>query len=206
MQPIRVMLVTVVLAFSVGTCAKADGPIQLALWPPDVQLLAEEESVRGLRLNVYGRNLNVAGVDIGFVHESSGEFKGVAFGLASLVDGGMKGFQWTWIYSRAGGESAGWQAAVLSRADGGLQGLQTSALNLNEGDTAGVQIAWIYNHAATHISGAQVGLVNRAISVKGLQLGLVNLTEQLDGLQLGLWNQIDAKENWTILPIVNWKF
>ena len=206
MKPIRLVLLLTTLAVNLPSRLLADGPIQLALWPPNLQLINQEESIHGLRLNIYGRNANVSGVDLGLVHETSGEFKGVAFGIVSLVDGGLHGVQWTWFYSRAGGDSVGWQSALVARADGGFRGLQTSALNMNEGDTSGIQIAWIYNYTATHITGAQIGLVNRATTVNGLQLGLVNLTEQMDGLQLGLWNQIDAKESLTILPFVNWKF
>ena len=206
MKPVRIALLFAALAGTLPGRLLADGPIQLALWPPDLQLVDQEQSIHGLRLNIYGRNANVSGVDLGLVHEASGEFKGVAFGLASLVDGGLHGVQWTWFYSRAGGDSVGWQAGLITRADGGFRGLQTSAANMNEGDTTGVQIAWVYNSTATHLTGAQIGLVNRATIVNGLQLGLVNLTEQMDGLQLGLWNQIDSKETLTILPFVNWKF
>ena len=212
MKSSRSALLTAVLVFGLGIRTYADSatsdvkPVQLALWPPDLQLVSEQNSIQGLRLNIYGRNANVSGVDLGFVHETSGDFHGVAFGCVSLVDGALQGVQWTWLYSRAGGKAVGWQSALVSKADGGFRGLQTSALNLNEGDISGAQISFLYNYTATHISGGQIGLVNRATVVDGFQLGLVNLTEQMNGLQLGLWNQIDSKETLNILPFVNWKF
>ena len=186
--------------------ARADYPIQLALWPPDMQLVHEEESITGLRLEIYGRNRDMTGLDLGFVHETTGGFGGVALGLVSLVDGEMYGFQWVWIYGRAGGGAHGWTAAIVTRANGGLHGLQTGVVNLTEGDSAGVQLPGLYNGAKAHLSGVQVGLVNRAGDVEGVQLGLVNMAENMYGVQIGLWNQIDSKDNWNVIPIVNWKF
>ena len=74
------------------------------------------------------------------------------------------------------------------------------------GEAYGVQLSWIYNQAGQHVSGLQLGLVNRSADVKGVQLGLVNITDKMHGLQIGLWNQINDKETWYLLPIVNWQF
>jgi hypothetical protein len=57
-----------------------------------------------------------------------------------------------------------------------------------------------------HIAGVQLGLINRSASVKGLQMGLVNLTDDMEGVQIGLWNQINARETFKVIPLVNAKF
>lgn len=191
---------------SLNGAVQAEQPLQMALWPPDMQLVGEDSSISGLRLNIYGRNYNTTGLDLGFVHESRGNFRGVALGLISMADENMHGLQWTWLYARGGGEVIGWQAGLLSRTDGLFKGIQTSGLNLGEADGSGLQLAFLYNYTAGHLDGLQLGLVNRATSLKGLQLGLVNLVEQMEGLQIGLWNEIDSKDTLTILPVVNWKF
>ena len=40
----------------------------------------------------------------------------------------------------------------------------------------------------------------------GLQVAIVNFAEDLHGLQIGLINIIRSKDDFPILPIVNWKF
>ncbi len=194
-----------VLTFSV-TAAQADRPLQLAFWPPDMQLVNQGESVTGLRLAVYGRNQNMSGLDLGFCNESTGSFKGLAFGLANMAEGSVHGLQWTWIYSKAGNDLIGWQSGLLTMAGDESKGIQTSAVALNKGKFTGVQFSWVYNYQEGDISGVQLALVNRSASVNGVQLGLVNLTENMHGIQIGLWNQIDAKDTWQVIPIVNFKF
>ena len=55
-------------ASSAGQTQDVIRPIQLALVPP-VQLVPEDESIQGVRLNlIYCRNKNVSGVDIGLAH------------------------------------------------------------------------------------------------------------------------------------------
>ncbi len=180
-------------------------PIQLALVAPDLQMVPEDNNISGLRLEVYGRNANVNGVDLGFIHAATGDFNGVAIGLVDLVGGHMHGVQWSWFYNQVKGDAIGWPNAIVNYVAGNVKGLETGLVNLTDGDGCGVQIA-IYNRVGQHISGGQLGIVNRAQSVKGLQLGIVNLTTEMDGIQIGIWNQIDSKENWKVIPIVNWKF
>jgi len=205
MRRSRIAVCVVALCLLVSGKAMADSPIQLALWP-SVQLVPEDQNIRGLRLQVYGRNADVTALDLGFVHETTGNFAGVQLGLVGMSAKDASGLQWNWFYSNADGNGLGWQSAVYSHTGGDFQGLQTGVVDITDGNTVGVQLSWIFNQTGKHISGAQLGLVNRAESVKGLQLGLVNLTDKMNGIQIGIWNQIDAKPDWKIIPIVNWNF
>lgn len=199
----------VVVAFCLltgGAVARAERPLQLALWAPDIQLVDESESIRGLRLEVYGRNLDVSGVDLGFVHETTGFFHGVQFGLAGLAGGEVAGLQWNLLYSRVAGELHGWSSGFLTRVGANSRGLTTSAVGLADGDFTGAQLSFLYNDVKNEVTGLQAGLFNQAASVYGVQLGIINIAGDVYGLQIGLWNEIKSKENWNIIPIVNWKF
>lgn len=199
-------LVVAVGCWAVASSASlAAAPLQLALVAPELQMVPETEDISGLRLQIYGRNANVNGVDLGIIHATTGNFNGVGLGLVDLRGGHLHGVQWAWLYADVKGEAIGWPSAIVTRVGGNGKGLQTGLVSLADVDFVGVQLG-VYDRVGKHISGAQVGIVNRASSVKGLQLGIVNLTAQMDGLQIGLWNQIDAKDTWNVIPIVNWKF
>ena len=135
-------------------------PIQLALFPPDLQLIPENESIGGFRLEIYGRNQDVLGVDIGLVHEARGNFRGAEFGIVNLV----------------------------------------------HGDFVGMQLAGIYSETKNHISGFQVGMVNRAHSMSGIQIGFVNFADDMTGFQFGIFNEISSKQTLPVLPLINAKF
>lgn len=206
MKVVSKLIVVVGLVLMCGITAWADKPIQLAFWPPDLQLVNETESITGLRLNIYGRNLDMTGLDLGFIHESTGGFGGIALGLASTVKSEMYGLQWVFLYSRTGGGAHGWSSGLLSRVDGGLHGIQTSAVSLTDGDSVGAQLSFIFNESKADLSGLQFGLVNRAAGIQGVQIGIANFATNMQGLQIGIWNQIDSKPSWNVQPLVNWKF
>jgi hypothetical protein len=42
--------------------------------------------------------------------------------------------------------------------------------------------------------------------MRGFQFSLVNVAEDMYGVQVGLINIIRSKEDFPILPLVNWKF
>lgn len=140
--------------------APSDKLLQLALIPPKLQLVPEDQSIGGVRFNIYGRNQNTRGIDLGFVNETNAEFRGLGFGLINIVHGGAKG----------------------------------------------LQMGAVYNDTTGPSTGLQMGLVNRAKSMKGLQLGLVNFAEDMTGIQLGLFNQINNKEALPVLPLFNAAF
>lgn len=187
------LLGCIALALGAATTARADVPFQFGFFAPELQLADASESVRGLRIDfVYGENANVSGVDLGIVNSTTGDFVGFGWAPgANLVGGSATGVQWSWIYSRTGGEFTGWQSGIVAQALGESTGLQTAIVGLSE-----------IRH-----TGAQIGFVNRAASVKGLQLGLVNLADNLEGgLQIGLVNYAENSDVYKVLPIVNWQF
>lgn len=184
---------------------RADQFLQLALWPP-AQLVKEADSIAGIRLNLYGRNRDVQGVDLGFVHETTGDFAGLSLGLAGVVRGNARGVQWDWIFVRNRGSMRGWADGFVTQVGENSSGLQSGWVSLADSDFTGVQFSLGYNHVGQHLSGAQLGLVNYATDGHGLQLGLINVAENMRGLQVGLWNQINSKESWNVIPIVNWRF
>ena len=187
--------------------ARADYPLQLAFWPPKLQLLSDTESVRGLRLDLYGRNMDMKGLDLGLVNETGGDFAGFGVGLVNLVDGNMRGVQLSYYgYQRVGGSAYGWSYALVSRVKEDFQGMQQGAVSMTYKDFKGVQASIIYSYTGEELTGAQLGFVNQASAVHGLQLGIINFTERMRGLQIGLWNQINEKENLRVFPFVNWKF
>lgn len=163
MKVLRGMLIVAGMWLVAQSAVRAENEytfIQLALVPPQLQLVDEKMDIKGLRLEIYGRNANVSALDIGILNETTGKFGGLGFGLANFA---------------------------------------------NE-DSGGIQFAGIFNEGKKGFSGAQVGLVNHAGKMKGVQLGLVNIADDMSGIQIGLWNQINSKDLWYILPIVNWKF
>jgi hypothetical protein len=206
MKVMKVGLCAVALLVAGLGSSRADAPLQLALWPPNLQLTAAENPVTGLRLEIYGRNAEMHGVDLGILHETTGNWGGLAMGLSSRADGYMHGVSLNYGYVRVSGEAVGWIHGKVGVVHGDFTGLRTGCIGWLDGEVHGVQLDAIYGRVGKHISGVQLGLINRSASVKGLQFGLVNLTDQMEGVQIGLWNQIDAKESWKVIPLVNAKF
>jgi hypothetical protein len=117
-------------------------PIQLSLFNP-IQIVPEYQSIGGFRFNlIYGKNVNVTGLDLGLVNYTTGSQSGLQFGGVNLVDG----------------EFLGAQLGFVSISKGNFQGFQWSAVNVHQAHFNGLQIA-IVNYAAT-LKGLQVGLIN----------------------------------------------
>lgn len=187
--------------------ALADKPFQLALLPPETQIVPAEESIRGFRLNWYGSNFNVSGCDLGLVNETTGRFSGFGLGIANLVTGSMEGVQISAVgYSSIEGDADGVDISLVGDIGGSLEGFQTGLVAITEKDLDGVQLGGLWNQVDENMTGFQLGLVNRAGKASGLQIGLVNLADDAAGLQIGLFNMIRSKPSLGILPIVNWKF
>jgi hypothetical protein len=111
-------------------------PIQLAL-VPQFQLVHEDDSIQGLRLNIYGRNRNVSGVDIGLAHEVTGDFKGVDFGILHITRGEGRGLQFNGIYSEATVRMSGLQVGMVNRSNN-MHGIQIGLANFAD-DMTGFQ-------------------------------------------------------------------
>jgi hypothetical protein len=149
-------------ADSAPAAAKAEPettyPIQLALVPP-IELVNQDYSVGGLRLNIYGSNKNVFGVDIGLMHETQNEFHGVAFGLLSFVHGDVRGLQLDGIYSGTDKRMSGLQVGIVNRA-GDLHGLQIGLANFAD-DATGIQIG-LWNEIKSKESWSVIPIINAA--------------------------------------------
>ena len=94
---------------------------------------------------------------------------------------------------------------LFNRTNGRFHGVGFGLANFAYGDSKGLQFA-VVNQGKADFAGAQFGLVNLTGKMHGVQLGLVNIADDMTGLQIGLWNQINSKDLWYIIPIVNWKF
>jgi hypothetical protein len=155
-----------------------ENPFQIAFIGPTMQLVDDDEDVKGIRLNLpYGVNRNVTGLDLGFINHTNGEFSGVGVGIVNLTEGPF----------------AGWQNGIVNVAQDRFTGLQFDPIALANvvGTGEGAQIGWGFN---------------KADYLYGFQLALVNIAEDMEGLQVGLINIIRSKPTLWILPLVNWKF
>ena len=117
-------------------------PIQIALVAP-VQIFPEENRISGIRLNlIYGRNVSITGLDFGLInHTTTGESKGIQFGMVALVDSDFMGWQDNWVNVTKG------------RFEGFQSGTVNYAKNMN-----GFQFGLV--NYAERMKGLQIGLVN----------------------------------------------
>jgi hypothetical protein len=117
-------------------------PIQLSLVAP-VQIFPEEDDIAGVRFNlIYGRNVSVTGVDLGFInHCMGGVSKGFQYGLVGLVES----------------DFVGWQNNAVNITRGDFEGLQWGFMNY-AGYANGLQLGFV--NYAERMKGLQIGLVN----------------------------------------------
>lgn len=181
-KTLSIVVTAVAVSFFSATPGQAqENPFQLAFVGPTMQVVDADADVRGIRLNViYGVNRNVSGLDFGLINHTTGEMTGVQFGIVNVVDGGF----------------SGWQSGVVNVTKGQFTGLQWSPWSL-------LSLA----NFAEAAEGAQVAAAfNRSEYMRGFQLALVNVADDMYGLQMGLINIIRSKDDFPILPLVNWKF
>jgi hypothetical protein len=133
-------------------------PLQLAL-VPTVQLVPQDQSIRGLRLNIYGDNQNMSGVDIGLMHETKDRFSGVGFGLLNIAHGETRGLQFSGIYSGADGRMSGLQVGMVNRS-ANIHGLQIGLANFAD-DMTGIQIG-LWNEIKSKEQWQIVPIINAA--------------------------------------------
>lgn len=170
------------VAGALAVTAQAQSFFQASLWAPEPQLVDADEDVSGIRIQIYGQNRNVKGLDIGFAHRTTGDFTGL---------GGL----WT-LYNRVDGTTTGVQWGLVNYTQGEVKGWQGGWLNLNSGDVTGLQtglVSW-NDIASVEFTGLQLGLVNTSRHVTGVQIGFVNYAETLKGVQIGLWNQVNSRD------------
>ena len=143
---------------NVASASEATKPIQLAL-VPDIQLVPQDESIRGLRLNIYGANQNVTGVDIGLMHETRGNFGGVGFGLLNIAHGEVRGLQFSGIYSGADDRISGLQVGIVNRS-ANIHGLQIGLANFAD-DMTGFQLG-LWNEIKNKEQWQVIPIINAA--------------------------------------------
>jgi hypothetical protein len=136
--------------------AQDEHPISLGLFPP-VQIVPENESIRGVRLSLlYGKNVDVTGLDVGLVNSTTRNFTGAQFGLVGISDADVEGWQSNWV----------------NVTRGQMQGLQDGVVSITE-TGRGMQFSG-YNQAQ-NFRRLQLGIVNYAGYLSGIQIGIINI-------------------------------
>ena len=142
--------------------------LQLGL-VPSCQLADRDTDLYGFRLNLWGENENVSGVDVGFGNLTLGNFNG--FGLGG--------------YNYVGKNCTGLQLGLVNVTEN-LTGVQVGLVNVTKDQCNDLQFGFI--NKAGEANGMQFGLLNRAEKLDGFQLGLFNCTDENNFLQFGLFN------------------
>ncbi len=210
-------LTAIGILMTTGLVQAQTKPLQLALIE-DIQLVPATDSIKGLRLNIYGVNEDVMGLSLGFVNKSLGNTSGAELGLINITDGEFHGWQSAWAYSLtrgrfiglqqgivtvAEGDFTGLQGGIYSQVDGNFKGVQSALVGVTKGDYSGWQanfVNWtegkfigvqsgLLNITKANLSGIQLGAMNKVDgTLKGGQLGIVNCSGETQGLQLGFLN------------------
>lgn len=198
---ILALTAAVCVLFGAGTAQAA--PIQLALWET-IQLVPADESIKGLRLEVYGVNDNVMGVSLGFAHKSTGNTSGAEFGLVSITEGEFHGWQGSWAYSSSTGKVIGLQGGIVAMGGADVTGLQGGFLAVTEGNFKGLQGGLVAITKGNY-SGWQHGFVNWTEGKYiGLQTGFVNINKaDFSGIGLGGFNKVEGVLKGGQLGVVN---
>jgi len=172
----RLLSLAVFVVLLAPGLAAADGPINLSLFAP-VQIVKETESVTAFRFSlIYGKNVDLTGLDLSLVGRNTGSVTGVSFTAVGLVDGDFTGWQNGWLAAVTNGNMQGLQWALYTKSGMGSSGVQLGFLNMSD-----------------DFSGLQFGFINITETMRS-------------GLQIGLVNIIKSKEKLKFFPIVNWSF
>ncbi len=134
--------VVIIFLLIAGLCYAKSNPIQISIITP-VQIVPEDQSVSGLRLNlIYGKNTTVHGIDLGiFNHTTSGQSVGFQNGIVGLNNKDFLGFQ----------------LGMINITNGVFEGVQWGIVNY-AGNANGLQFGFV-NYAGT-LKGLQIGLIN----------------------------------------------
>jgi hypothetical protein len=135
-------VMTFILIFTPTFVGAQSSPIQIALITP-IQIVSADNSISGVRLNlIYGRNLSVTGLDLGFInHTTEGLSQGVQWGIVNLVKA----------------DFIGWQDATVNWTKGDCEGFQSGFINYAK-SMNGFQLGLI--NYAHNMKGLQIGLLN----------------------------------------------
>lgn len=132
-------------------------PLQIGIWPPNMQVVTPEINVSGIKLNLpYGGNNNIVGLDLGIASTSDNTSALQANILFNMVEEQYKGLQ-VGLFNLCG-DSAGLQIGLMTSTDKTASGIQIGAVN-----------------SALEMNGIQIGLVNYTQFMVGVQIGFVNI-------------------------------
>jgi len=149
------------------TALAGDGesPINLSLFNP-IQITNENTSVTAFRFSlIYGRNADVAWVDLGLVNRTTGSGKGLSWNGIGMIDG----------------DFTGWQNGIANITKGHFVGYQSGWIYNRAGSGSGFM--WGLYNSSSDFSGLQIGLVNICDRMNGLQIGLVNIIKSKEKLK-----------------------
>lgn len=186
----RLFVLSVCFVFYV-TDTRGDAPLQVSI-VSDVQLIPEDESIAGFRLCLlHGRNVNMKGLDIGLLLETTQNADALQIaGLWNHVGNEMHGIQIAGLYNRT------------RRFEGvGIAGL----FNHYEEEGSGLLLVAGIGNVSASLNGLQIAVVNWATYASGLQIGVINKCRILRGIQIGAINIIE-EGTVSIMPILNMNF
>lgn len=147
------------VALAPSAHAAGASPVQISLFPP-VAIVGPDKSVSGLRLDlIYGRNVDVTGLDWGIVNHDTGNGFAWQAGLVNLVE---KDF-------------TGWQDGAVNLTKGSFTGLQSGVYNQTETMNG---FAYGFINRARSMRGVQLGVVNFTETMHGLQVGVANIIQK----------------------------
>jgi hypothetical protein len=160
MRPvIRQSLAVLGLVALASAAHAANSPVQIALFSP-AQIVSADKSVSGIRLDlIYGKNVNVTGVDWGLVNHDTGTGFAWQAGAVNLVEKDFTGYQEGWV-NMTRGEFTGFQSGLYN---------QSQSMN-------GLAFGWV--NVTKHMHGVQVGLLNMTETMHGLQIGVGNVIQK----------------------------
>ena len=157
---LALLAIVTLMAVAPPVAAQDSKAINLALWDP-VQIFDRDVAIHGVRLNIYGRNAELKGLDLG---------------IANWITGDVTGIQWGVILNVADGDFTGWQHAPIQKVGGFMKGIQTGVLFSMNGSGKGAQLAGVT--MSDNFIGLQFGVVNYAVQLHGIQLGLINIIKE----------------------------
>lgn len=134
-------LIVIIFIMTLANLAADSSPLQLALFNP-IQLVPEGNAISGIRLNIYGKNISLSGVDIGIInHLGTGDSKGLELGTVNFIEGNFYGIQWGDLCNYTTQNFQGFQMAPINYARN-MNGFQLGFLNYCE-NMIGLQIGII---------------------------------------------------------------
>jgi hypothetical protein len=173
---------------------------------PDVQLVGQDESVSGLRLNLpYGKNISFSGLDFGFLSSSAQDADALQVNLiGNLVEQNGMGAQVSCL-NVVYNSMKGLQISLLFNDNYKFNGIGVAGgFNKYTDEGNGILIATCGNYGEV-LKGVQVGLCNISTYSTGLQIGVFNYAKNVKGLQIGILNIIEEGAL-PFMPFLNFNF